>query len=179
MRSYLWFCCLLGILFTSTASPSARIAPNRHHEVTTAFIPAATLVAAFRNLENQNQPVQQFAWLCVVPNADADFNANFRNTYCRRAAVNGEQHAEPQLFPTQLDALLQAHRANAAYVFIYSWLIPCRENCAQLVANNSLRIRGIPFILYYHFGYRDPHPEYTQDSINTLRNGHVIVFRDN
>ena len=189
MRSYLWFCCLLGILFTSTASLSARIAPNHHHEVTiAAAVPAATLATEFYNLENQNahahrSNVQQFAWLCVVPNANVPVDDNFRKTYCRRAVPIGpkgnQRHAEPQLFPAKLDALLEAvGRANAAYVFIYSWLIPCKENCAQLIADNSLRIHGIPFILYYHYGYKDPHPEYTQVSINILQNGHVNVYKD-
>ena len=175
-------CCLLAVLITCTASYGARIVPNREHEVSIAAVPAPTIVRALFCLENCITKVRQFAWLCVVLNVNLPVNAAFRYNYCRRAVPVNGSHAEPQLL-NQLDGLITTvGRNNAAYVFIYSWLIPCsdapNDNCAQQIANASLRIRGLPFILYYHYGYNNPHPEYTQRSINILRNSNVDVFED-
>ena len=174
-------CCLLAVLITCTVSHGARIVPNREHDVSIAFVPANTIARALFCLETVTK-VQQFAWLCVVPNVNLPVNAAFRNNYCRRAVPVNGNHTEPQLL-NQLDGLITTvGRNNAAYVFIYSWLIPCSDilkvNCAQQIANASLRIRGLPFILYYHYGYNNPHPEYTQRSINILRNGHVDFSQD-
>ena len=174
-------CCLLAVLITCTASHGAKIVPNREHEVSIAAVPAQTIARALFCLETAgNANVQQFAWLCVVPNANLPVNTAFRNNYCRRAVVVNGNHAEPQLL-NQLNGLINTvGRNNAAYVFIYSWLIPCSDrpnvNCAQQIANASLRIRGLSFLLYYHYGYNNP--QYTQRSINILRNGNVNVFED-
>ncbi|KAL5518296.1 hypothetical protein EMCRGX_G004002 [Ephydatia muelleri] len=174
-------CCLLAVLITCTASHGARIVPNREHDVSIAG--ARDIARALYCWETAGYAnVKQFAWLCVVPNGNLAVNAAFRNNYCRRAVVVNENHAEPQLL-NQLDGLINTvGRNNAAYVFIYSWLIPCSDrpnvNCAQQIANASLRIRGLPFLLYYHYGYNNPHPEYTQRSIDILRNGGVDVKQD-
>ena len=174
-------CCLLAVLITCTVSHGARIVPNRELDVSIAFVPANTIARALFCLETATK-VRQFAWLCVVPNRDLPVNAAFLNNYCRRAVPVNGRHAEPQLL-NQLDGLINTVvRNNAAYVFIYSWLIPCSDapnvNCAQQIANASLRIRGLPFLLYYHYGYDYPHPEYTQRSIKILRKGQVDVIPD-
>lgn len=176
---WLSFCYLLVILITcSSASPGASTVQNHDHHVTIATLSDQTVARHLFCFENTGLKITQFAWFCVVPNANVHLN-DLRNNYCLRAAPVGRNHAEAQLL-TQLDGLInRVGRANAAYVFIYSWLIPCSDvvNCAQQIADASLRIR-LPFLLYYHFGYRAPHPEYTDRSINILRNGNVDVFAD-